>query len=81
MGRPACVNASAARIMPWSIISIAAGTTPEAMISLTVSPPSATVAKSSSMVRTAGGLGVRRTQMRVAIPIVPSLPTKSPRRS
>jgi hypothetical protein len=32
-------------------------------------------------VRTAGGSGVSRTAIRVAIPIVPSLPTNAPRRS
>ena len=31
--------------------------------------------------RTAGALGVRRTAIRVAMPRVPSLPTKAPRRS
>ncbi len=39
------------------------------------------MAKSASMVTTAGGTGVRRTAMAVAMPMVPSLPTKAPRRS
>ncbi len=37
--------------------------------------------KSTSIVRTAGGSGVRRTAMRVAMPSVPSLPMNAPRRS
>jgi hypothetical protein len=60
---------------------MAAGTTPSAMISLTVAPASATVAKSSRIVRTAGGLGMSRAQILVTMPIVPSLPTIRPRRS
>jgi hypothetical protein len=39
----------------WSIISMAAGTMPSAMIALTSGRRSATSAKSSSIVRTAGG--------------------------
>ena len=54
---------------------------PAAMIALTVAAPSSTSSKSSSSVRTAGGFGVRRTAMRVAMPSVPSLPTNAPRRS
>ena len=48
-------------MMPWSIISTAAGTTPRAMISETVAAQSPTSMKSSSIVRTAGGSGVSRT--------------------
>ena len=64
-----------------SIISSAAGTMPAAMIPLTVAAAASIDVKSSSSVRTAGGFGVSRTAMRVAMPIVPSLPTKQPRRS
>ena len=64
-----------------SIISSAAGTMPAAMIPLTVAAAASTVVKSASSVRMAGGLGVSRTAMRVATPIVPSLPTNAPRRS
>ena len=48
---------------------------------LTVSAAASTVGKSSSRVATAGGSGVSRTAMRVAMPSVPSLPTNTPRRS
>ena len=64
-----------------SIISSAAGTMPAAMMPLTVAPASSIDVKSSSSVRTTGGSGVSRTAMRVAMPMVPSLPTKHPRRS
>ena len=51
------------------------------MMPLTVSAAASTAGKSSSSVATAGGSGVRRTAMRVAMPRVPSLPTNAPRRS
>ena len=44
------------------------------MIALTVAAPSSTRSKSSSSVRTSGGSCVRRTQMRVAMPSMPSPP-------
>ncbi len=65
----------------WSIISSAAGTMPAAMMPLTVAAPSSTLSKSSSIVRTAGGFWVSRTQIAVAMPHIPSLPTNAPRRS
>ena len=68
-------------VISASIISSAAGTIPAAMIPLTVAPASSIDVKSRSRVRTAGGSGVSRTAIRVAMPIVPSLPTKQPRRS
>ena len=68
-------------MMPWSIISTAAGTTPRAMMSETVAAQSLTSMKSSSIVRTAGGSGVSRTQTRATMPSVPSEPTTTPRRS
>ena len=68
-------------MMPRSIISSAAGTTPRAMIADTVAAQSSTRSKSSSIVRTAGGIGVSRTQAAVTMPSVPSEPTKTPRRS
>jgi hypothetical protein len=64
-----------------SIISSAAGTIPAAMMPLTAAPASSMAVKSSSSVRTSGGFGVSRTAIRDATPIVPSLPTKQPRRS
>ena len=48
------------------------------MIPLTVAAAASIVTKSSRSVRTSGGFGVRRTATAVAIPIVPSLPTKQP---
>ena len=72
---------STARVHSWSIISNAAGTMPAAMIALTVCAPSSTVAKSNSIVRTAGGFWVSRTQTLVVMPNIPSLPTNAPRRS
>ena len=67
--------------MPRSIISTAAGITPLAMIPLTVAAQSSTVAKSNSIVRTAGGSGVSRTHTADTTPSVPSLPTMTARRS
>jgi hypothetical protein len=67
--------------MPRSIISSAAGTTPRATIEVTVAAQSSTRAKSSSIVRTAGAIGVSRTQAAVTMPSVPSEPTSRPRRS
>ena len=73
--------ASTASRQRRSIISIAAGTIPAAITALTVDAPASTVSKSISIVHTAGGSGVRRTQILVAIPNMPSLPTNTPRRS
>ena len=56
-GKPACTKSSTARVMRASIISMAAGTMPAAMMADTVAAPSSTDAKSSSRVRTAGGFG------------------------
>ena len=54
---------------------------PAAMMAPTVCAPASTVSKSNSIVRTPGGFCVSRTQMRVAMPHMPSLPTNAPRRS
>ena len=51
------------------------------MTALTVDAPASTVSKSISIVHTAGGFGVSRTQTLVAMPNMPSLPTNTPRRS
>ena len=51
------------------------------MMPLTVAAAASIDVKSRSRVRTIGGSGVRRTAIRMAIPIVPSDPTKQPRRS
>ena len=73
--------ASTASRQSRSIISTAAGTMPAAMMPLTVAAPSSTEAKSISIVSTAGGFWVSRTQISVAMPSIPSPPTKAPRRS
>ena len=67
--------------MRRSIISIAAGMTPAAMMPPTASPAARTVGKSSSIVRTSAGVRVRRTVTSVTTPSVPSPPTTNPRRS
>ena len=67
--------------MRASIISSAAGSTPAAMMPLTVAAAASTESNAHSIVATRGGSGVSRTAMRVAMPIVPSEPTKHPRRS
>ena len=64
-----------------SIISKAAGTIPAAMMPLTVAAAASMLGKPRSSVSTHGGTGRSRTAIRVAMPIVPSLPTKQPRRS
>ncbi len=80
-GKPAWMYASTACRHSRSIISIAAGTIPAAMTALTVDAPASTDSKSISIVQIAGGSGVRRTHTLVATPSIPSLPTKTPRRS
>ncbi len=67
--------------MRRSSSSMAAGTTPAATTPATVAVASATLANSSSMVRTAGATGVSRTHTAVMTPSVPSEPTTRPRRS
>jgi hypothetical protein len=64
-----------------SIISIAAGTIPAAITADTAPAASSMAVKSARSVRISGGSGMSRTAMRVAMPMVPSLPTKTPRRS
>ena len=64
-----------------SIISIAAGMTPAPMIADTAAPASSVVAKAASRVRTASGVRVSFTVTWVAMPRVPSDPTKAPNRS
>ena len=64
-----------------SIISIAAGTIPAAMISDTARPPSLVVAYAASSVCTASGSGVSRTMTFVTMPSVPSDPMNAPSRS
>ena len=54
---------------------------PVRMIAETASLAERTVEKSASMVRTLAGIGSSRTTISVAMPNIPSLPTKSPTRS
>ena len=75
------MEASTAATQDWSIISIAAGRMPEAITRETASLAARTEGKSASMVRTLVGSGSSRTTISVAIPNIPSLPTKSPTRS
>jgi hypothetical protein len=63
------------------MISSAPGTAPEATISETVRPAASIVSKYATSVRTVSGTGTTRSVMRVAIPSVPSDPTKAPTRS
>ena len=51
------------------------------MMPVTVDAAASIESNAHNMVATAGGSGVSRTATRVAIPIVPSEPTKQPRRS
>ena len=64
-----------------SIISIAPGTIPPDTISDTTSPAFTVEPKNATSVRTDSGFGTTRSQMPVAIPSVPSEPTKAPIRS
>ncbi len=64
-----------------SIISIAAGTMPPEITVVTASPAARSDMKSASRVRITVGTGVSRTVMRVAMPKLPSEPTKTPTRS
>jgi hypothetical protein len=64
-----------------SIISIAAGVIPAAITSETAEPASSVERKPASSVVTASGRRTIRSVIRVAIPSVPSEPTKAPRRS
>jgi hypothetical protein len=75
------MEASTARTQARSIISSAAGTIPVPMMADTASLAARTVGKSASMVRTLEGIGSSRTTISVAIPNMPSLPTKRPTRS
>ena len=64
-----------------SIISIAAGRIPAAIVPDTAAPASSVCAKPASSVRTASGARSTRSVSLVAIPSVPSEPTNPPSRS
>ncbi len=65
----------------WSIISIAAGTRPRAMIADTAADARSIWSNTASTVLTACGFFKMRTTILVAMPKVPSEPTKRPARS
>src|SRR5579875_2258823 len=73
--------ASAASIARASIISIAPGRMPEAMIADTAAPPAPIVVNAASRVVTASGSLVSLTTILVAMPSVPSDPVNAPTRS
>jgi hypothetical protein len=64
-----------------SIISIAAGRTPAAMMSDTAWPPSAVEEYAASSVCTTSGSGISLTTILVTMPSVPSEPVNAPSRS
>ena len=64
-----------------SIISIAAGTMPAAMIAEVAAPAWSVVAKPTRIVRTSSGSRTSRTVVEVTMPRVPSEPTTAPSRS
>ena len=76
-----CTAASAASMDSASIISIAAGTMPAAMMSDTARPPSLVVAYAASSVCTTSGSGISLTTTLVTMPSVPSEPVNAPSRS
>ncbi len=67
--------------MSWSIISTAAGTSPRATMADTAAEASSIRSKMARTVFTAGGRRRMRTTILVAMPKVPSEPTKTPTRS
>ena len=80
-GQSTPVAALAATMASVSIISIAAGTIPEAMMALTAFPASVVEGKVAKNVRVASALRRIRSTTSVTIPSSPSLPTTTPVRS
>ena len=80
-GQSTPVAALAATMASVSIISMAAGTMPEAMIALTAFPASVVEGKVAKNVRVASGLRRIRSTTSVTMPSRPSLPTTTPVRS
>ena len=70
-----------ALMVTLSIISIPAGSKPAAVTARTASPAASIVSKSASSTLTHSGARNRRSVIAVAIPSVPSLPMKAPRKS
>ena len=80
-GKPKWLASSTTFTMRPSIISIAAGSRPAPITSLTVSQASAVSEKKPTIVRKLVALGARRTHNDVMMPKVPSLPQIRPGRS
>ena len=80
-GQSTPVAALMATMARRSIISIAAGTIPAAMMRETALPASSVEGKVAKKVRVASGLRNTRSTTSVTIPSVPSLPTRAPVRS
>ena len=80
-GNPGCTAASAAWRASASIISMAAGTIPAAMMSDTAAPAASMLSKAASSVCTASGFLRIRTVTLVTTASVPSEPMTSPSRS
>ena len=76
-----CTASSAASMASASIISIAAGRTPAAMMSDTARPPSAVEEYATSSRCTTSGTGISLTTILVTMPSVPSEPVNAPSRS
>ena len=70
-----------ARVIGWSINSIATGMMPAAMISLTVRDASSALLNTASIVRNARGVFISRTNTFVITPNIPSEPITAPRKS
>ena len=81
LGYPASVTFCTARMLKASIISSAAGTMPCPMTADTAVHAASISENIPRKVRTDSGSGSSRTSILVAIPKVPSEPTKAPRRS
>jgi hypothetical protein len=80
-GQSRPVAALAATMASRSIISMAAGRIPAAMIRETASPPSSVEGKVAKKVRVASGLRSSRSVTSVTMPSIPSLPTSAASRS
>ncbi len=80
-GQSRPVAALAATMASRSIISMAAGRMPAAMMPDTAAPASSVEGKVAKKVRVTSGLRSRRSVASVTIPSIPSLPTTAARRS
>ena len=80
-GQSTPVAATAARMASRSIISMAAGRMPAAMMPETAAPASSVEGKVAKKVRVASGLRRSRKVTSVTMPSMPSLPTSTASRS